>query len=191
MQLLTLVSVHGMRRLLRPSIHALACVIVMAGAARAQTWIGANNGEWNLSSNWNPASVPNAVDATARIATSGTVNLTAFTATVGTLSASNGVVLGSTATTNDVLNLEKSSGTPSVNVDSGGTIFMYANVTGTQGFEKLGAGKLTWRFSGDAQTYSGNIAINGGTLGINQDSSLGNVNNDISIASGARLLAEP
>ncbi|MFM8494487.1 MAG: beta strand repeat-containing protein, partial [Planctomycetia bacterium] len=189
-----MISAHGTRCLLRSSVLALACVAVTAGAARAQTWIGATNGEWNLASNWNPASVPNATDATATFPTSVAVNLTAFTATVGTLDAtltSNSLTLGTTATSNDIINLAKTSGTPTISVANGGTIFMYADVTGSQGLDKTGAGKLTWRFNGNPQTYSGNIAISGGILGINQNSSLGNDNNDISIASGARLLAEP
>ncbi|MFM8413572.1 MAG: beta strand repeat-containing protein [Planctomycetota bacterium] len=166
---------------------------VTAGAARAQTWIGATNGEWNLASNWNPASVPNATDATATFSGSAAVNLTSFTATVGTLqlTTANSVALGSTATTTDIINLAKTSGTPTISVASNGTIFVYADVTGSQGLEKTGAGKLTWRFNGNPHAYSGNIAISGGTLGINQNSSLGNDNNDITIATGARLLAEP
>ena len=44
-QSLTLVSAHRMRRLLHSSLHGLACLLAVTGAARAQTWIGATNGE--------------------------------------------------------------------------------------------------------------------------------------------------
>lgn len=173
----------------------LAITGVLSSTPRAEDWIGASGGEWNDSANWNPATVPNAIDATATFPAAATVNLTSFTATVGTLTASQtsgSVALGSTSTTDDVINLATSSGTPTVAVTGGsGTVFMYGNVTGTQGLTKTGGGKFTFRFNGAEQTYSGPITISSGIFGINQDSSLGNSDNDITIGNGARLLAEP
>lgn len=169
-------------------------VVACSPESRGQSWIGATSGEWSDSANWNPATVPNASGATATFPAGLTVNLTDFTATVGTIDATlttGSLVLGTTATATDIINLATVTGTPLVTVASGGSIFMYANVTGTQGFEKTGAGKLTWRFNGADQAYSGNLLISGGVLGIDRNGSLGSNDNDITIANGARLLAEP
>lgn len=182
-------------------IHSigLATILVIAGVlsstARAEDWIGATGDEWNASANWNPATVPNAIGATATFPAAATVNLTSFTATVGTITASQAsgsVVLGATTTSDDIISLQASSGTPTIAVSNvGGTIFMYANLDGTQGLTKTGSGKFTFRFNGADQTYSGPITISSGIFGINQDSSLGSADNDITIGNGARLLAEP
>jgi autotransporter-associated beta strand protein len=182
----------------RLACSRLACLLAVtccaSGSLRAESWSGATGSEWNVAGNWTPATVPNATDATATFPAAATVNLTTFTATVGTLDAtltSGNLTLGATATTDDIIVLATSSGTPTINVAGGGTIFFYANLEGNQGFEKTGAGKLTWRFNGAEQTYSGNILISGGILGINQNGSLGNDANGITIAGGARLFAEP
>jgi len=184
-----------MARLAAHLAVALGCAIASAGIVRAEDWSGSSGGEWNDPANWTPATVPNAVDATARFVTAGTINLTSFTATVGTLNAdlaTGNVAIGNTSTTNDIVRLETSSGTPTVNVtNSAANLFFYGNLEGTQGFTKTGAGKLTWRFNGADQTYSGNVLISGGVLGIDRNGSLGNNDNDITIANGARLLAEP
>ena len=185
-----------------PSSAAVSAGLVLAalagaGAARvhAQSWVGASGGEWNDSANWNPATVPNAIGATATFPAAVQVNLTSFTTTVGTITASQAsgsVTLGVTSSTDDVINLAASSGAPTVSVTNGnGTMFMYANVTGTQGLTKAGAGKFTFRFNSADQSYSGPITISAGVFGIERDSSLGNVENDITIGNGARLLAEP
>jgi autotransporter-associated beta strand protein len=173
-----------------------AAVACLSASSRAQTtWVGATGGQWDDPLNWIPEVVPNEVDAFASFPSATTVNLAGFTATVGTIAAtqsSGNVVLGSTATVDDVLTLATSFGEPTINVATGSAaVFMYANVEGTQGLTKTGPGRLTFRFNPAEQTYTGPIAINGGVFGINQDSSLGNVENDITIGTGARLLAEP
>lgn len=190
-----------MRKLVR-SVVILALWAFGGSAAMAQTtWVGASGGEWNSAANWNPASVPNATGAavvftpSGTFTTTGTVNLTSFNATTGTLTyggTSGSVVVGNAATTDDVLTLATSSGSPTVSVPNGnGSVFMYANVEGSQGITKTGAGTFTFRFNSAPQTYTGPITISGGIFGINQDSSLGDVDNDISIAGGARLSVTP
>jgi autotransporter-associated beta strand protein len=184
-------------------LQAALVIAVLAGGAEARaqsTWTGTTGGEWGTAANWT-GGVPNAIGAVANINTALTVNLSdtgtggTYPYTFGTLAttiASGSVVLGNNSVTTDILTAQTSSATPVINVaNSGGTIFYYANLEGTQGFEKTGAGKLTWRFNGADQNYSGNVLISGGILGINQNGSLGDDNNDITIASGARLLAEP
>ena len=95
-------------------VMALGCLIPIASPVSAQSWIGTSGGEWNNTANWNPATVPNATGATATFVSAGTVNLSAFTATVGTLDATlstGSLVLGSNSTTTDIINLATSSGT--------------------------------------------------------------------------------
>jgi autotransporter-associated beta strand protein len=186
----------------RFSFLPAACFIVLSTAhSHAQsTWTGATGGEWGTAANWT-GGVPNATGATANINTALTVNVSdtgtggTYPYTFGTLAtslASGSVVIGNNGVTTDILTAATSSGAPVINVaNSSANIFFYANLEGTQGFEKTGAGKLTFRFNGADQNYSGNITISGGVLGINQNGSLGNDNNNIFIANGARLLAEP
>jgi autotransporter-associated beta strand protein len=186
----------------RFSILPAACFIVLSTAhSHAQsTWTGATGGEWGTAANWT-GGVPNATGATANINTALTVNVSdtgtggTYPYTFGTLAtslASGSVVIGNNGVTTDILTAATSSGAPVINVaNSSANIFFYANLEGTQGFEKTGSGKLTFRFNGADQNFTGDIKISGGILGINQNGSLGNDNNDIFIANGARLLAEP
>lgn len=176
---------------------ALVLALSGLGAAHAQTtWTGSTGGEWGTPANWD-SGIPNAVGAVANINVAHTVNLTdpLTNYTFGTLStsvASGSVVIGSTSVTTDVLTAAVSAGAPVINVtNSNANIFLYANLGGTQGYNKTGSGKLTFRFNGADQTYSGNVIISGGILGIEKNSSLGDDNNDITIANAARLLAEP
>lgn len=183
-----------MKAVIRPL--CLVAVLAASGSiASGQTWVGASGGEWSTAANWNPAAVPNAVGASALFTGTTQVNLTSFNATTGTLTyggTGGSLVVGSNSTTDDVLTLAVSSGSPTVSAtNSNATIFMYANVEGTQGITKTGGGKFTFRFNGTDQTYTGPITISGGIFGINQDLSLGNVDNDITIANGARLTVEP
>ena len=176
---------------------ALACITQVHAQS---TWTGATAGEWGSAGNWT-GGVPNATNAVANINTALTVNLSdtgsggTYPYTFGTLAtslATGNVVIGSNSGTGDILSAATSSATPVVHVaNSAASIFFYANLEGTQGFEKTGAGKLTFRFNGADQNYSGDIKISAGVLGINQNSSLGDDNNDLIIANGARLLAEP
>lgn len=178
------------------AIALLGCLIGAASVAHAQTtWIGASGGEWNSAPNWSSGTVPNATGASAVFTGTTQVNLTSFNATTGTFTFSGtggSVVVGTTSGTNDVLTFAVASGSPTVSAtNSNATIFMYANVEGTQGITKSGAGKFTFRFNSAAQSYSGPISITGGVFGIDGDQSLGNVDNDVTIAHGARLTVEP
>ncbi len=81
---------------------------------------------------------------------------------------------------------------PGVNVSNSAVqFFCYANLEGTQGLTKTGPGAMTFRFNGLDNTFSGPITIAGGTLGIQTDGNLGNADNDIFIAGGAKLLSQP
>lgn len=160
-------------------------------AQTTNTWTGGNTtNDYNDATYWSPVGVPNGVDSRAVFTSASSTSWTNSTNTLGSLFTSGGTLtLGTTATASDVLRLETSSGTPVISNAS--DVFFFANLEGSQGFQKTGAGKFTFRFNGDAQNYTGNILINAGILGINQDSSLGDSNNGITISNGARLLAEP
>ncbi len=189
---------------MKPKFTRLALAVSMplafATYTHAQsTWTGANLAEWGTAANWT-AGVPNAIDTVANINTALTVNVSdtgtggTYPYTFGTLAtniATGSVVVGNNAVTTDILKADVTSGSPVIDVGTGGAIFYYANLEGTQGFNKTGAGRFTFRFNGADQAYTGNISISGGIFGINQDRSLGDVENDITIATGARLLAEP
>lgn len=111
--------------------------------------------------------------------------------TVGTLNFTYGGEFGRASTSADILKLEQISGTPAVDVSGTNSLFFYASLAGTQGFNKTGNGTLTFRFNPDANTIAGPIGINAGTLAIQSDSTLGDVTNSVTIAGGARLLTQP
>ncbi len=181
------------------SAVALAAISVIPASVGAQTWSGATGDQWGDNTKWSPATVPNAIGAAVAINSAHTVNITnpgaGYPFIFGSLSTSitsSSVVLGNNSVTTDILRAQVASGQPTFSIpNSNGSIFYYANLEGTQGFDKTGAGKLTFRFNGADQTYSGDVRITAGVLGINQNGSLGNDNNDIFIGNGARLLAEP
>ena len=81
---------------------------------------------------------------------------------------------------------------PAVNVTVGSNQqFFYGTIAGSQGLTKAGNGTLTTRFNNDANTFTGPIYITGGAFGIQTDSSLGDVNNSVTISGGAKLLVQP
>jgi autotransporter-associated beta strand protein len=175
-----------------PALALLSVSLLPSALAQTtNTWTGGNTtNNFNDAANWSPAGAPNGVDSRAIFTNVSSTSWTNSTNTLGSILASGGnLVLGSTAITSDVLRLETSSGTPVISNAS--DVFLYVSLEGNQGFEKTGAGKLTFRFNPSDQNYTGNILISQGILGINQESSLGNTNNNITIAGGARLLAEP
>jgi autotransporter-associated beta strand protein len=200
---------------MKPKITRLALTaslpLAFASHAQAQTFNPANDGgTWGTAVNWAPASVPNAVDAEAILNGAGPSATAPATLALDVLldgnytlgkfirSVPGGVAatFPTSPTTNDSskgLTLQKSTGTPEINVV--GDVFFYSAVFGNQGFEKTGPGRFTFRFNPINQTYTGPVTIRGGTLGINQDSSLGDVNNDIEItpttAFDSTLFAEP
>jgi fibronectin-binding autotransporter adhesin len=183
---------------------AVVASLTLASVASAQsTYLNTNAtttnpsswGNWFDATNW-AGGVPDAIDATAIFPTgTRTVSWTNDTATVGSVQATNSsgsVVLGTTSSTNDVLELATSTGKPQINVSSNSaTIFMYANVEGTNGFTKTGGGNLSFRFNPDNMAYTGDILLNAGTLTVNQDGSLGNTNNKLLAGGNSTLVFSP
>lgn len=176
----------------------LSCLLVI-GAFRAEaqfyTWDTAvTNGLWNDTANWVDGIVPNEPGAVVFFDNVGTVGvgLNGFTATAGEISVANGATFGSTTNTDDILNLDNGGTQPIISANSSSlAAFMYAEVTGTNGFRKTGPGRLTFRFNPNNQNYTGNITLDAGTLGINQDGSLGSTDNDIIVEGTSTLQIEP
>jgi fibronectin-binding autotransporter adhesin len=176
----------------------LSCLLVV-GAFRAEaqfyTWNPAvTNGLWNDTTNWVDGVVPNEAGAVVFFDNVGTVGvgLNGFTATAGEISVANGATFGSTTNTDDILNLDNGDTQPIISANSSSlSAFMYAEVTGTNGFRKTGPGRLSFRFNPNNQNYTGNITLAEGTLGINQDGSLGSADNDIIVEGTSTLQIEP
>jgi autotransporter-associated beta strand protein len=169
-------------------------------AAAQTTFVGPTNGtsQWTNTANWSGATVPDAIDQTVvftNMAVSNGVQWQNTNITIGTINfqnASGNVVIGDNAVTTDTLTLHTSSGKPVLNVsNANSTAFIYASLLGTNGFTKSGAGNLTFRFNQTAMTYTGDINLNAGTLTINQDSSLGDTNNDIIVGGNSTLSYSP
>lgn len=176
----------------------LSCLLVIAAfRAEAQfyTWNPAvTNGLWNDTTNWVDGIVPNESGAVVFFDNVGTVGvgLNGFTATAGEISVANGATFGSTTNTDDILNLDNGGTQPIISANSSSlAAFMYAELTGTNGFRKTGPGRLTFRFNPNNQNYTGNITLAAGTLGINQDGSLGSTDNDIIVEGTSTLQIEP
>jgi fibronectin-binding autotransporter adhesin len=132
------------------------------------------------------------------VAVSDTGTAGTYPYTLGTLATSidsGAIVIGDTGVTTDILNFQ-ATGTPLINVpNAGASIFYYANIVGNQGLKKTGAGRFTLRFNANPQTFTGNVLIEGGTFGIQNNDSLGDAANDIVITPSATvdstLFAEP
>ena len=176
----------------------MGSLIFGAVAPRAQSiYLWTNTvaaSDWNAATNWSPNGVPNGIGNTVYSIGQASTGITmdnGMTFTNGTLSSTNAVswIIKSGTGTNY---LQVASGTPVLNVTESGTEcwFEAGYLAGTQGFNKTGAGKVTFRYDGNANTISGNIGILGGTLGIQADYSLGNTNNNIAISNGAMLTEE-
>jgi autotransporter-associated beta strand protein len=152
---------------------------------------------WNGVANWSSGIVPSATDAvviftnfpgsqpavnTTNVVSGGTNTPFIF----GTLVCSNSQVLNG----GGQLTAAVSAGMPTIYVGSG-SLWLYPLLGGTQGFNKTGAGEVTFRYNNNNNPFTGNIIISGGDLCLNIDSNLGNTNNDLVVSNNAKLLINP
>jgi autotransporter-associated beta strand protein len=175
---------------------AIAAVMVSGGgdrgAAMAQsTWLPTTGTTpWTTGTAWSGGLVPDGVDTTVVFPTAGpTVLLDDTTVTVGTLSqttASGNVVIGTTTATTDWINLAVSSGVPLINVTNG-NLFMYAQLSGSQGLRKTGNGIYSPRYNPADFTYTGTNSFGGGTVQIARDGQLGDATNPIDVTATTNL----
>jgi len=173
------------------------CLAAAGPSAKAQsTWVAATatgnttlTQAWATSSNWNPASVPDAVGAAVVFSgtwNQGTNNIQlpgSATTTIGSITMTN-IGTGTTATTGK-FNLAATAGTatlkldtgaasqPVINYTTGGQFDNFLNVvlTGTQGYEKTGAGVI--QVSGFTNTYTGTTKVTGGGVRFKTNANLG------------------
>jgi autotransporter-associated beta strand protein len=184
---------------------AFAFLLCAIAPLQAQVfWTNAASAAWGSAVNWSPNGIPNATNAVVSITNSATVYTTnttenglgKFPYVFGSLNCNYGgsAAIGGTpggAAAGAQLWAAVTSGTPVINVASGGYYFFYSVLYGTQGFNKTGPGSLTFRYNSNAQQFTGNVTISAGTLELQQDSSLGNSANIVTIANDAMLSARP
>jgi len=183
------------------AFFALLMLLGSAGALPAQgtwTWISPVAGAWGMATNWDKGTVPNATDAVVVFSNSPpavwTTNVisggTNTPFTFGAIISSNGMVLDQSGSGVELI-AAVSTGVPVINVVNSGSLWLYPLLGGTQGFNKTGAGEVTFRYNGNNNPLTGNVIISGGDLCLNLDVNLGNVNNGLVISNNARLLINP
>lgn len=135
-------------------------------------WNSASDGVTGPMVAWNNASIGTAIFG----GTAGTVTLgTSITANALTFNTNGYTLNGSTLTLAGT--------TPTITVSTG-TTTINSVIAGTAGLTKSGASSLT--LSG-ANTFSGGITLNAGTLNASNDAALGNSANGITMANGTTL----
>ena len=176
------------------SIGAVFLVVTAAGTARAQsTWLPTSGTvAWTTGTAWSNGSIPNSTGALAVFPTAAVgasvLSSTVSTGTINFTAASGNLVLaGSNGVIDDVITLATASGSPTVNVNGSSQLYFYTDLAGTQGYTKTGNGTLIFRYNTDNLTYTGTTNLGGGTVIINQDGSLGNVNNPILVSANSAL----
>ncbi len=187
---------------------------IVASSATFDTWNGAGaNDNLGANANWSDGSAP-VSGATTKIAFSGstrvTPNLTSDL-TLNSLKFDSGAGASFTLATNSGKTLTFAGSVPSliqasgsaqtvavpvaltkntfVEIGGAGNLVLSGVVSGTGGFTVLGSGAGEVVLSG-ANTYSGNTAINAGTVVLQNSAALGDVSSGTSVASGATLRLE-
>jgi autotransporter-associated beta strand protein len=175
---------------------ALAAVAVFqcGSFAHAQsTWLPTSGTTpWLTGTAWSNGSIPNSTGALAVFPTAAVgasvLSSTVTTGTINFTAASGNLVLaGSNGLIDDVITLATASGSPTVNVNGSSQLYFYTDLAGTQGYTKTGNGTLLFRYNTDNLSYTGTTTLGGGTVIINQDGSLGNVNNPILVSANSAL----
>jgi len=176
------------------SIGAAFLAVAVVGTARGQsTWLPTTGTTpWLTGTAWSNGAIPNATGAAAVFPTAGVnASVQSGTVTTGTVtftaSSGNVVLSGTNGSTDDVITLATAAGSPTINVNGSGQLYWYTDLAGTQGYTKTGSGVLIFRYNSDNLTYTGTTSLGGGTVQINQDGSLGNVNNPILVSANSAL----
>lgn len=181
---------------------AILTTVALTERAAAETW-NTNGGLWGTAGNWTPATVPNAIDATATFnaitpGNSFGVGLGGGPFTVGTLNLNSAVVSSGYSLESGTLIMQVSAGAAAINVQTNNlvpdflntatlqlnsnTVVTTASSAASLNVEGLvtGAGALTIAGPGtvilnNANTYAGGTTISGGTLAVTDDANLGQV----------------
>jgi len=178
---------------------ALAGLLAAVANTPAQVWTNINEGTasglWSTAASWSPNAVPNAQDAIADFSTLTITNNSFITndafVSVGTLLFANSTANGRTWTldgaSGNLINLEKSSGIPTIGVTN--VQALIGGLTGYQGFEKTGNGALAIYGGTYGNNVSGPIYVNGGLLGTVSGAAFTGISGDIIVANGASFSA--
>jgi autotransporter-associated beta strand protein len=190
-------------------LAALVGLLLFGGPASAQVYWdgGGNNTAWGTANNWSnnnvPASGTNVVFNNTYVGTLPTaITLNADrTANSLTFDTSNDLSLTNgngnrtlTLTSGDITRTATSSGTQTLsfttlalggnsamNIGGTGSLVISSAMTGTATLTKTGSGLLVL---GGNNTFTGNIAVNAGTLSVSANNNLGNANNDLTLNGG-------
>jgi autotransporter-associated beta strand protein len=177
-------------RVLTRSIAGLIASLAVLPAAKAQTtftWTNLAGGSWGTGTNWAGGTVAN---GEGNIADFSTLNITANATvtldgnrTIGTLrfgdatTASNDWTLNVGTPTTSIITLDVPSGLGTIDVTSR-TVTIGAVVAGTEGLRKTGLG--TARLNG-ANTISGDLVVDGGTLQLGNNTGINSLNPIINV----------
>ena len=180
-------------RVVRCAVVMVASLVPLVTSAQS-TWLPTSGTTpWTTGTAWSDGIIPSAVDAVTTFPTAGpTILLDNTTVTVGTINqttASGNVVLGSTGTagsSTDWIDLAVSSGVPIINVNAG-NLYMYAQLSGSQGLQKNGGGIYSPRYNTLDFTYTGTNYFNGGTIQIARAGHLGDASNPIEVLASSNL----
>jgi fibronectin-binding autotransporter adhesin len=183
-------AVSSLGRAVRFALLMIAGLTPVVASAQS-TWLPTSGTTpWTTGTAWSNGIIPSAVDAVTVFPAAGpTILLDDTTVTVGTISqtVSGNVVIGNTAVGTDWIDLAVSTGVPIVNVATNGNLYMYAQLSGSQGLQKNGPGIYSPRYNPSDYTYTGTNFFNGGTVQIARDGHLGDLSNPISVLANTNL----
>jgi autotransporter-associated beta strand protein len=185
------VSSHG--RIVRWVVILIVGMPALVSRAQSVWLPTSGTTPWTTGTAWSDGVIPSAVDAVTTFPSAGpTILLDNTTVTVGTINqttASGNVIIGSTGTagsSTDWIDLAVSSGVPIIGV-SGGNLYMYAQLSGSQGLQKNGGGIYSPRYNTLDFTYTGTNYFNGGTIQIARAGHLGDASNPIEVLASTNL----
>ena len=180
-------------RVVRGAMLVGASIMPVAASAQSVWLPTSGSTPWTTGTAWSDGIIPSAVDAvTVFPSAAPTVLLDDTTVTVGTINqttASGNVVIGTTGSTGSVtdwIDLAVTSGVPTISV-SGGNLYMYAQLSGSQGLQKNGGGIYSPRYNSLDFTYTGTNYFNGGVIQIARGGHLGNAANPIEVLATTNL----
>jgi len=186
-------TVSSFGRALQGAVLLVAGMTPLVVTAQS-TWLPTSGSTaWTTGTAWSDGIIPSAVDAvTVFPAAAPTILLDDTTVTVGTINqttASGNVVIGTTGaagSSTDWIDLAVSSGVPIINV-TGGNLYMYAQLSGSQGLRKNGGGVYSPRYNTLDFTYTGTNTFGGGTIQIARDGQLGDATNPVEVVASSVL----
>ena len=145
-----------------------------AGADGLAVWTGSGGGNFTEAAKWDTGIVPGA-NTTLVMVNGNSMDLNGSSASVGGISLYNGTI-------SDSLGTGKLTSATNINVEQG---TISAKLDGTAGLTKSTANTVT--LSG-ANTYSGGVTVNAGTLKLGNNAALGSASNVITINTAGTIL---